>query len=62
MGLELAKWLSTKGVNNIALVSRSGLKDKTQEAIEFMKQNNTKVAVLKADFSNFVEAKPAFQQ
>ncbi|MEZ5036041.1 MAG: SDR family NAD(P)-dependent oxidoreductase [Chitinophagales bacterium] len=57
LGLELAKWLSTKGVNNIALVSRSGLKDKTQEAIEFMKQNNTKVAVLKADFSNFVEAK-----
>ena len=56
LGLELAKWLSGKGAKNIALVSRSGLKETTQQSIEIMKANNMKVAVLKADFSNFEQA------
>lgn len=59
LGLELAKWLSQKGVKNIALISRSGLKDNTQDAIDFMKQNGAAIGVLKADFSDYTQMRQA---
>lgn len=52
LGLELAKYLSQQGATHIALISRSGLKEKTQEAINEIKANGTQVAVLKCDVAN----------
>lgn len=57
LGLEYAKWLSTKGAKNIALVSRSGERTETIVAIDFIKNNNCNALVYKADVSNINETK-----
>ena len=52
LGLQLAIDYSNKGHKNIALVSRSGAKPETDEALDLFTHNNTKVAILKADYTN----------
>ncbi len=43
-GLEIAKWLSSKGVEQLVLASRSGLKsEEAQKAVEAMESRGTKV-------------------
>jgi acyl transferase domain-containing protein/NADPH:quinone reductase-like Zn-dependent oxidoreductase/NADP-dependent 3-hydroxy acid dehydrogenase YdfG/acyl carrier protein len=52
-GLEIAQWLTSKGAGQLVLLSRSGIKnDETQQIIDQMQENGTKIHVAKVDISN----------
>lgn len=51
LGLQLALDYSNKAYKNIVLVSRSGAKAETEEAIKIFNQNDTKIAIIKADYT-----------
>jgi acyl transferase domain-containing protein/NADP-dependent 3-hydroxy acid dehydrogenase YdfG/acyl carrier protein len=61
IGLEYAKWLSTKGVKHIALISRSGEHPETKTALDFIHKNNSSAKIYKADISNFNETSTLLQ-
>lgn len=53
LGLQLAKWLATKGARNIVLVSRSGLApDIEQDVLDYFTRQNVTLRVEKADISD----------
>lgn len=52
LGLVFAEWLATKGVKNLALVSRSGMKPETQPVVERLRNQGIKVEVFRADVAN----------
>lgn len=52
LGLLYAKWMVEKGARNIALLSRSGEKAETIDAISIMESLGAKVKVYNADVSN----------
>ena len=52
LGLAYAEWLAGQGCKKIALVSRSGEKPETQEAVERMTGLGAQVRVFKADISH----------
>lgn len=52
-GLQIAQWLSNKGVKQLVLASRSGAKsDEAKEAIKLMEANGTKVYAEPIDITN----------
>lgn len=52
LGLEIAKWLVANGAKNLALVSRSGLRnDKVKEDVNKMKEEGADVQVYSVDIS-----------
>lgn len=60
LGLEYAKYLLSKGVSKIALISRSGAKPETEALINSSKSENLKV--YKADISQKSEIKSVIAQ
>ncbi len=52
LGLVFAQWLVSKGVKNLALVSRSGMKPETQPVVERLRSQGVKVEVFKSDIAN----------
>jgi len=52
LGLVFAEWLADRGVKNLALVSRSGMKPETQPVVARLKSKGIKVEVFKADVAN----------
>lgn len=52
LGLSLAEWLAKQGVGNIALVSRSGEKPETKDAVERMQAAGAQVKIFSADISD----------
>jgi acyl transferase domain-containing protein/acyl carrier protein len=51
LGLVFAQWLASKGVKNLALVSRSGMKPETESVVERLKSQGVKVEVFQADIT-----------
>ncbi|MCO5232262.1 MAG: type I polyketide synthase [Chitinophagales bacterium] len=51
LGLEFANWLASKGVKNIALVSRKGMKPETQPVVDKLRKQGVKVEVFSADIT-----------
>lgn len=63
LGLQIAKWLVEKGAGNLALLSRSGLKNTdTMLEVEKMRKKGVKVQVYAADISNFDEVADVFDK
>ena len=60
LGLLYAEWLAAQGVKQIALVSRSGEKATTSEAVQRMKICGAQVNVYKADIGNQAEVVSLF--
>ncbi|MCO5230004.1 MAG: type I polyketide synthase [Chitinophagales bacterium] len=52
LGLVFATWLASKGVKNIALVSRSGMKPETQPVVDKLRAQGVKVEVFSSDISH----------
>jgi acyl transferase domain-containing protein/acyl carrier protein len=52
LGLVFAEWLASRGVRNLALVSRSGMKVETQPVVARLKANGVKVEVFQADITS----------
>lgn len=55
VGLVFAEWLASRGVQNLALVSRSGMKQETEPVVEKLKAQGVQVEVFKSDVSNLDE-------
>lgn len=51
LGLVFAQWLAEKGVKNLALVSRSGMKPETESVVERLRSQGIKVEVFQADIT-----------
>ncbi len=51
-GFELAKWMAANGARHLALVSRSGPKDKAVDEIEEMRQNGVEVIDARASVTD----------
>ncbi len=51
IGLEVAQWLITKGVTNLVLLGRSGVKPELQDKLQKI-QENTQVNLIKADVAD----------
>lgn len=51
IGLQVAQWLITKGVKNIVLVGRNGIKPQDQDILQKL-PDNTQVNCIKADIAN----------
>nr|WP_315033459.1 SDR family NAD(P)-dependent oxidoreductase [uncultured Chryseobacterium sp.] len=63
LGLEIGKWLVEKGAKNIALLSRSGLKNaNTMLEVEKMKKKGVNVQVYAADISKLHELEQVFNK
>lgn len=63
LGLEIGKWLAEKGAVNIALLSRSGLKNaNTMLEVEKMKKKGVNVHVYSADISKLHELEQVFNK
>jgi len=63
LGLEIAKWLVGKGVKNLALVSRSGLKEeKVKKQINELSSLGVNVKVYAADVADEVQMAQVFEQ
>lgn len=61
LGLEIAKWLVDKGAKNIALLSRSGLKNaNTIFEVEKMKKKGANIYVYSVDISQLSELEKVF--
>lgn len=52
LGLLFAEWLASKGVKNLSLVSRSGMKSETIPVVEKLQQQGVRVEVFKSDVAN----------
>ncbi len=55
LGLVFAEWLASKGVKNLALVSRTGLKPETPPVIERLNAQGVRAEVFSSDISNLDE-------
>ena len=53
LGLAFAEWLTTKGVRNLALVSRSGKKAETLTIVEKLVNQGVRVEIFQADVSDY---------
>jgi acyl transferase domain-containing protein/acyl carrier protein len=53
LGLVFAEWLASRGVKNLALVSRSGMKVETQPVVARLKVRGVKVEVFQADITSY---------
>lgn len=63
LGLEIAKWLVEKGAKNIALLSRSGLKEvNAMMEVEKMKKKGVNVAAYSADISKIHDLQKVFNK
>jgi NADPH:quinone reductase-like Zn-dependent oxidoreductase/acyl carrier protein len=63
LGLEIAKWLVDNGVKNLALLSRSGLKDPYAKKVVYkMKRNGVNVKVFSADVAELGQMTQIFSQ
>jgi acyl transferase domain-containing protein/NADPH:quinone reductase-like Zn-dependent oxidoreductase/NAD(P)-dependent dehydrogenase (short-subunit alcohol dehydrogenase family)/acyl carrier protein len=61
LGLEVGKWLVEKGAKNLALVSRSGLRDADAKAtVETMRENGINVQVYAVDIADTQETEAMF--
>ncbi|UII23759.1 type I polyketide synthase [Fulvivirga ligni] len=63
LGLEIARWLAANGAQNLALVSRSGLKTKQAEiAVENMIRTGVKVKVYTTDIADSNQVNEMFKK
>ncbi|CAM1356215.1 SDR family NAD(P)-dependent oxidoreductase [Tenacibaculum halocynthiae] len=63
LGLEIGKWLVDNGVKNLALLSRSGLKDShTKKEVNQMKERGVNVKVYSVDVSELDQMAKVFSQ
>lgn len=63
LGLEIARWLVANGAENLALVSRSGLRDRqAQIVVEEMIRNGVNVKVYAVDIADKVQVGAMFDQ
>ncbi len=63
LGLEIAKWLVEKGAKNLALLSRSGLKNANAiQDVEKMKKQGVNVQVYAADISKLEDVQQVFDK
>lgn len=53
LGLVFAEWLASRGVRNLALTSRRGMKVETQPVVARLKANGVKVEVFQADITSY---------
>jgi acyl transferase domain-containing protein/threonine dehydrogenase-like Zn-dependent dehydrogenase/short-subunit dehydrogenase/acyl carrier protein len=61
LGLEIAKWLVEKGARNLALLSRSGLKNENAiQEVEKMKKQGVNVQAYAADISKLEDIQEVF--
>ncbi len=63
LGLEISKWLVEKGAKNLALLSRSGLKNEDAKLeVEQMRKKGVNVCVYAADVSKFDDLERVFNK
>ena len=61
IGLKVAQWLTTKGVTNIVLLGRNGVKPELQDKLQKLQDNN-QINVIKADISSTSQLTQALWQ
>ena len=61
IGLEVAQWLTTRGIKNIVLLGRSGVKPELQNKLQKI-QENAQINLIKADIANTNQLAQALAQ
>jgi len=62
LGLTFARWFSTKGVKNLALIGRSNPSKEAKNTIQLLTDANVNVSVFKADISDAIAMENVFMQ
>ncbi len=62
LGLKVADWLVRQGVRHLILLSRRGLTEETQPAVEALQQTGTHVRVLAADVAELTDMERVWEE
>ena len=61
LGMEVTKWMTTQGARNIVLVGRNPPNSRSQELINDLNSNGSRIHVIQANVSQYEECSALFQ-